>query len=356
MENMSKNCPLCGSPIKDGHYKCKKCGADLSAGGNAATGQLSRGELTAITDAIRKKKKIFGWLAIVSLVLIPIFVIVFGEEGGSVLAVADLVVFFTFYSLWISRMDLIKKIIKTSFAGEIRKMLANMFELESYEPDGYFSPEQIRETRLKSYDKSRGTDLVSSGSDLVKGKYKGVPFAFCDLLLTEGLRGPGSDDDNTITRLKGQWIEFKLNRQIDSTLYVMERKYSKKKEYLNRPDEFGVIQEAFTDNDLFNKNFQIFTNDPQTMFYILTPHFMEYILTADKAADSLSDFCFTGDRVRIALANERDLFDLDIMGKDIAKSKDLDWVSDKFKSDLRFITDIFDALLKNEYLFGTEEK
>jgi len=374
MKNTSKNCPLCGSSIKNGQYKCKTCGADLSAGGGDATGQFSRAELTAITDAIRKKIKIFGWLAIVIFVLTPILAIGFGaslgEGGGPVLAVAALVVAFIFFCLWDSGRQKIKKLIKASFTGEIREMLANTFELESYEPNGYFSPEQLKETQFKSFDKC-------SGSDLVKGKYKGVPFAFCDLLLTEEITGPGSsDDDGTVTQLEGQWIEFKLKKQIDSTLYVMERRDASSSESRKkaneakgltgketkpsyRPNHFGgKVQEAYTDNDFFNKNFQIFTDDPQTMYYVLTPHFMEYIIAADKTADSRSDFCFTGDRVRIALTNKRNLFDLsgDLDGKDITKSKDLDWVSDKFKSDIRFITDIFDALLKNEYLFGTEEK
>jgi hypothetical protein len=245
-------------------------------------------------------------------------------------------------------------------------MLANTFALESYEPDGCFTPAQLRETHLMRFD-------LCSGSDLVKGKYKGVSFAFCDLRLTRIIEeNGGTGEDNLYTALKGQWIELQLVKQIDSALYVTERiekvdsarkkKVNKAKELTglkvnpnHSPYHFGgKVQEAYTDNDLFNQNFQIFTDDPQTMYYVLTPHFMEYILTADEAADSRSEFCFTGDRVRIALTNKRDLFDLS--GSEIKKSTDFDWVRAKFKADLRFATDIFDALLKNEYLFGTEEK
>ena len=374
MKNMSKKCPLCGSPIKSGRQKCKKCGAGLSAGGgDAAAGQFSRGELTAIINAIKKRIKVFGWLAIAFSALAIILPIGFDayldEGGGPVLAFAALVVAAIFLFNWSSLRDIVKKIIKSSFTAEIREMLANAFELESYEPDGYFSPEQLRETKLKSFDEC-------SGSDLVKGKYKGVPFAFCDLLLTEVVEGKDKDgEDSSIkaTNLEGQWIEFKLNKQIDSTLYVIERTEKVDTEWKKKANKakglssqkvnlksgsfhyFGQeALEAYTDNDLFNYNFQIYTDDPQTLYYVLTPHFMENILAADKVADSHSEFCFTGDRVRIALTNKRNLFD--ISGSDIKKSTDFAWVSDKFKSDLRFITDIFDALLKNEYLFGTEEK
>ncbi|MCL1828535.1 MAG: DUF3137 domain-containing protein [Oscillospiraceae bacterium] len=328
--------------------------------------------MTAIITAIKKKIKVFGWLAIAIIALGIILAIglsaSLGEGGGPVLFIAALAVAAVFLIKWDSLRGIVKKIIKTSFTAEIREMLATAFELESYEPDGFFSPEQLRETHLKSFDEC-------SGSDLVKGKYKGVPFAFCDLLLTEEVDYTDKDGDSRtakITQLEGQWIEFKLNKQTASAVYVAERIEkvdSERKRKVNKAKELtglktnlnygpyhfgGKVQEAYTDNDLFNKNFQIFTDDPHTMYYILTPHFMEYILAADEAADSRSEFCFTGDRVRIALTNKRNLFDLS--GSEIKKSTDFDWVSDKFKSDLRFITDIFDALLKNEYLFGTEER
>ena len=354
MKNIPKNCPLCGSTIKNGKTKCKKCGAEYSVGGEITAGsQLSRDELTALIDALSKKIKVFGWLAIAILALGIILAIglsaSLGEGGGPVLFFVALVIAAVFLFNWNSLRDILKKIIKTSFTAEIREMLANTFELESYEPDGYFSPEQLKETHLKSFDEC-------SGSDLVKGKYKGVPFAFCDLLLTEEVEytdKDGDDRSSKITQLEGQWIEFKLNKQIGSALYVAERDKNSSIGY--KPYHFGEkVEEAFTDNDLFNKHFQVFTDDQQTMFYILTPHFMEYILTADEAADSRSEYCFTGDRVRIALTNKRNLFDLS--GSELKKATDFDWVRAKFKADLRFVTDIFDALLKNEYLFGTEEK
>ena len=307
MENMSKNCPLCGSTIKNGQTKCKKCGADISAGrGNAAAGQFSSGELTAIITAIKKRIKVFGWLAIAILALGLILAIglsaSLGEGGGPVIFIAALVVAAVFLIQWDSMRKILKKVIKSSFTAEIREMLANTFELESYEPDGFFSPEQLRETNLKSFDEC-------SGSDLVKGKYKGVPFAFCDLLLTEEIDYTDDDGDSRTmkaTNLEGQWIEFKLKKQIDSTVYVAEKEVkvaSERKEKANKakasiglkanpnygPYHFGgKVEEAFTDNALFNRNFQIFTDDKQAMFYVLTPHFMEYILTADEAADSRS--------------------------------------------------------------------
>lgn len=112
------------------------------------------------------------------------------------------------------------------------------------------------------------------------------------------------------------------------------------------------IQEAQTENTAFNKKYQILTDDPHTMFYILTPHFMEYIVSADTAANGQTNFCFTGDRVRVALQNTLDFFEIG----NIKSVSDIEGLRAKFRSEMRYIVGILDELLKNEFLFGTEEK
>lgn len=326
---------------------------------------LSRGELTERIKAIRKKIKIYGWLAISVLVIASVLAAYFNKQIGALSFVIIIVSFgFTifFFSKWDDNKKALLMEIKRNFAGDIREMLAKIFELESYQPNDCFDAGHIKEAGL-----IRKFDTIS-GSDLVKGRYKGVPFAFCDLLLTGKILDNDSDDD-TYTMFKGQWIEFNLKRPMNSVVYVAERKEKLNSGFQKNLKTAGLkvnrdlsafnfgrkVEEAYTDSDEFNKNYQIFTDDPQAIFYILTPHFMEYILSADKAADSRTLFCFVGDRAIVAMENERDLFDLDDMKKDdMKKAMDFDWIHSKFQSDLQFITSVFDEMLRNEYLFGTE--
>jgi len=152
------------------------------------------------------------------------------------------------------------------------------------------------------------------------------------------------------TTFKGQWIEIGLKKPVKTAVYLAER-----------VGEIGATkanvktQEVTTESDAFNKKYKILAEDPQMAFYVLTPHFMEYITAADNAADSVTYFCFMGNRARIAMGrkeNERNLFEFDELEKKLEKKIDLNMIRSKVKSDLKYITGTLDELLKNEYLFG----
>lgn len=94
------------------------------------------------------------------------------------------------------------------------------------------------------------------------------------------------------------------NKTIQHNLQVIERehrligKYEKTKSNLE------------TENIEFNEKFQILTKDPQSGFLLLTPNFMEYILSTDKNANGQIYLCFQGDKVHIAIKNNRNSFEI----------------------------------------------
>ena len=299
----------------------------------------SHRDLIALIEQGQKKVKLFSRLGKISLVIIAAFFVVtavfkdnLGDWGNLLLRLfvaAIIAAFFSFFASE-SQKKQIKKLIKSSFSEEISTMLANAFELFEYRPDshldfGHFRRMPIDFNRL-------------DGSDLVTGKYQGIPFTFCDIEIT---KEDSSEASKTIYVFKGQWLELSLNKSINATVYVREGTQYKTFNIGSR------LQKVETDSFDFNKNFTVYTDDPQTAFYILTPHFMEIILAADKAAASASEFYFSGNRVIIALRNARDLFDME----NVEKADDLVRLRAKFQADVRFITNIFDVILKNEYLF-----
>jgi hypothetical protein len=332
------------------------CGAVFyEDGGRSVNEQFSKNELIARINAIKTKMKLYVLLAIAIPVLSMVLAICLNGYIGDfsyVLVFSSWGVAIFFFTIWNTRKQALKQLIKTNLANDVRVMLTEVFEVESYTPDGSFSAEHIRETYLKS-------DFHNcAGSDLVKGKYKGVYFAFCDLLLTLNMEETDSDGNTStesVTVFQGQWVELSLKRPLNSVVYLAERR---EKEHFLDPKSlydyyahnFGRnVQEARTNNDEFNKRYQVFTDAPQDMFNILTPNFMECIIKTSNAANSRTFFCFTGDRARIAMENKRDLFELD----NLKKATDFDWLRSKFKADIQFITGVFDEILKNEYLFGT---
>jgi len=138
---------------------------------------------------------------------------------------------------------------------------------------------------------------------------------------------------------KGQWIICGLKKELAAPLRLRER-------YV------GVIamkSDVETEHVAFNEKYQILTSDPHTAFCILTPHFMEYIINVDKQADAQTYFKFAGNEVHIALFNRRDLFEVN--AKEILGGKSVAEIRERIREDVKYITDVIDELLINDYLF-----
>jgi hypothetical protein len=73
---------------------------------------------------------------------------------------------------------------------------------------------------------------------------------------------------------------------------------------------------------------------------------MEQLVAADESADSSTLFCFMDGKVHIALYSGRDSFE--VKG---VKLDNVDNVRQKFRRDLKYMTDIMDELLRNDKLF-----
>jgi hypothetical protein len=228
-----------------------------------------------------------------------------------------------------------------------RGILSEVFEDCEYSPAHYLSEEFLREAGLVSdWD-------IAAGSDLVSGKYKGRSVQFSDIELSEEIEQEdeeGHTNTTYETRFKGQWMVLALERAVPAPLRLRENiersgKISKK--------IFGELRknksDVETENVEFNNRFQILTEDAHNAFYILTPHFMEFIMQADAAANTQTNLCFIENRVHIALHTGKDSFEL--KNND---GKNIDALRTRMKSDLTYMTSIADELLKNKYLFGKE--
>ena len=334
-----KQCPLCEVYTERNAAKCPTCGSIFIDGGeNVKTTGLSKSEMSSRISAARKRVRLYSLLTYLFIItgffgigLLGRYVKIDALGGFALLFFISTTI--SCYAKGFLTKRVLDKLIKVNIVNEI---LAETFELESYLPGGRIPNSQIDKSGLI------GGWSWYTGSDLVRGKYKGVPVEFCDVALAYD--GIGSENKSYAkTTFKGQWLEIGLKKPVSSAVYLAER-----------TGEIGATsvdvktQVVKTESDAFNKKYKILAQDPTKAFYVLTPHFMEYIIAADNAADSITYFCFAGNRVRIAMKNGRDLFDF---GK-LKKSMTLDWFRARITSDVRNITGVIDELLRNEYLFG----
>lgn len=89
--------------------------------------------------------------------------------------------------------------------------------------------------------------------------------------------------------------------------------------------------------------FQILTDSPQAAYDILTPHFMKTILSAGVFAGVRTYLYFGDTQVHIAVHNKKNFFEI---GKG-AELADLPRMRARFRSELKYITNIMDLLIQN---------
>ncbi|MCL2698434.1 MAG: DUF3137 domain-containing protein [Oscillospiraceae bacterium] len=243
----------------------------------------------------------------------------------------------------------VKKELKCIVSNHIvRGVLSEKFELTTFMPGSHIGQNIIIASGLfPQAGFARGGWNRISGSDLVAGIYKGVRFNFSDLHLQEER---GSGKNRTVTTIfKGQWLTIEYKKELPAGVTLRARGGGKMRTH-------GVGKRAKSDieteNIEFNQKFQIQTRDPHTAFYVLTPHFMEYILRAKQRAGAQAHMNFGTRQVHIALHNGRDLFEP--TGKNLFATNNIATLKMQMQWDVNYITNVIDELLLNENLFGKE--
>jgi hypothetical protein len=211
----------------------------------------------------------------------------------------------------------------------IKGVLSDTFQLSVYEP-----LERIEEPVIKDVKLIENWNRAG-GSDLIEGYYRGVKFTFSDLHLEFV---SGGKNKGRKTRFKGQWLILELAKELPHAVQLIEDGKAK--------------SDIETENIEFNRKFQIKTTDPHTAFYLLTPHFMEHILSADRRANARTYMSFGGDckQAHIALHSGRDLFEA-VDAKRLSV-QNVEMMRNQMQWDAKYITGIIDELLLNQCLFG----
>lgn len=156
-----------------------------------------------------------------------------------------------------------------------------------------------------------GTGLFSasycddvSGSDYASGTYNGIDFKQSDITLTHTETHTDSDGNTHTDRsvvFKGRWLIFDFKKPFSTDLQLIEKEIT---------GFFGKLfnkkSNVETESIEFNNKFTILAQDAHNAFYILTPHFMEYIMSTENRIRGKLYFCFQGGKVHVAVHNMKD--------------------------------------------------
>ncbi|MCD8089318.1 MAG: DUF3137 domain-containing protein [Clostridiales bacterium] len=216
-------------------------------------------------------------------------------------------------------------------------ILDGIFEEWEYKPK-----ERLPDSIVKKVDLEIPHYVKIKGSDYIKAVYKGINIEMSDIEFIDertetytDSKGETRIETRDVTVFKGLWFVCDFKKELEADLLLREKKAGE--------NALGKVfkgkNTVQTESEAFNKKFVIRSADPHTVFYVLTPHMMEYILSMDEKAKGETHMRFCGSKVHIAINSGRDAFEID--NTDI---KNPDKIKEDFSADLKYVTDLIDEL------------
>ena len=290
---------------------------------------ISDAELSETLKPLSAKNKFFSKLG---MIFIVIMMLIFAIMIFSAIVMQNFfMVFFILFpvsgiiaAIFFKIASIYSKVKKQLIIDIVQDALKNNFELLEYHPDEHISKVTVLESKLFNWNRI-------NGSDLFHANYRGVGFMFSDLQLRSKRK------KQTITIFSGQWLVINMGKEIDPSVTVTE--LSGKSLAGDKRSKVQMESEAF------NKEFAVFTENAHKAFYVLTPHFMEFIMSLKQFTESRIHLCFTKNIASIAINTRRDSFEPYQCEQDIAALRV------RIQNEVDFIKRIVDGFLRNEQLF-----
>ena len=204
------------------------------------------------------------------------------------------------------------------------------------------------------YDKGYPIDVIAgtgmmrigntySSNDWYSGKYKDVAFSCSDVYIAEVTHDSDGDTDTTVY-FSGQWYIFTFNKSFKGAFQVCEKgfNYSKHGGLFDKS-----IQKVELEDVNFNKEFNVYSTDAHSVFYVLTPHIIESIRKINEAIPGRLLFCFIGNLLHIGVYNGKDNFQPKVF-----KSMNLEDEKQKVRKEIEPITKFIDELRLDNSIFN----
>ena len=171
-----------------------------------------------------------------------------------------------------------------------------------------------------------------SGSGYVRGTYHGLTTELCTVTLTDvkefQREETGLWEKNAQEVYTGQWMLCQLGREFPTWLTIWPR---------DRLDKLFNSRTIKTENEEFNKKFNLSSDDEQAALRLLNPSRMERLMKLAETSGKFAVNLNTDGRLYIAAHCDRGFFDA---GKGREKPEQL---RQRFGNELKWFTDIIDV-------------
>lgn len=237
----------------------------LAEGGKIKQMNVDEKRIAESLEPLQKKHKTYNLMLLISVLgafLTPVvlFPIAICLDNSTIIAVGFFVCTAIVLIVSIPSRKAAKKYLKSYKQLITRPMIEALYDEAQYYPDMGYTQEQFRRIGLMQWQKN--FQYVSE--DLIKGTYKGVKFKQSDVKITL------KDNKSAVTDIDGSLIELSLNKRVESMVLILRA---------GVPCPEPKLRKVTMENIEFNRMFDVYATDEHDAFYVLTPHFMEYIQT-----------------------------------------------------------------------------
>lgn len=188
---------------------------------------------------------------------------------------------------------------KTNYVLPILRQ-SGYFQDLSYSPQGGFSYGEIRDSAVVA----SGDARYYHSEDLLSGSYRGIRFLYGDVETKRMVVTRKRREIRTI--FEGQIMRFSL---LDETKRSFGYVQIFEKDFLFSIRGWTAQNKIQTENKAFNQRFQVYADDPENAFSILTPPMLEQILQfADEVGEQIA-ITFAGSTMYVAIHRTRSMFD-----------------------------------------------
>lgn len=176
-----------------------------------------------------------------------------------------------------------------------KQVLKACFKDAKYEPEKGISRQEFEETKLVKINSQH----EYKSEDLISGRYAGVEFRQSDVEIYHYEKS--GKNRRQVIDVNGRVCSFSFEKDIVGDILIV-KDFSK----TIRPQD-GMEKVEMEDVD-FNKKFDVYAYDAHSVFYLLTPHFMEYIKQIH-GKDSSIYISFDGKNLHILRSGSGGIFE-----------------------------------------------
>lgn len=183
----------------------------------------------------------------------------------------------------------------------LKTVLEQTFENVRTNFEEGFSEDEIRAGHLLTlYDRFYSDDYIA-------GTYNGTAFECSDVKIEDVVRS--GKTTTVVTRFQGLYLKVNLKKRFSGWTVVREREFLDNGNPRSFWSEMPELERVNVESEEFNQKFSIYTSDGTEAFYLLTPPFMEKMMTLEKCYEGRCYFGFLNGQLHVAIDSREDHFD-----------------------------------------------